>query len=146
MSPLKTIRTNTFKAVLLALMVNYLFFSVGVIKATHLCMGREASVAFFSSEAEKCFCSKFLSKEKDACCDDKQEVIRIDEDQQAVSLFNLQSSDLILLEAFDLNLLSTRCEQNHDNALSTSSRDRPPKLPFYTSYCSFVFYDSDVVS
>lgn len=32
----------------LTLSAIYLLFSVGIIKATHFCMGREASVAYFT--------------------------------------------------------------------------------------------------
>ena len=44
--------TRIGKALVLLLMVVYVLFSVGIIKSTHFCMGREASVQFFTSEAK----------------------------------------------------------------------------------------------
>lgn len=117
----------------------YALFSVGIIKATHFCMGREASVVFFSAEAKKCPCSLF-SGERDGCCDDAHELVKIEDEQQ-----NAPVLSVVLPVWFELEKLYT----SQLVAIATSSArpcfriadPSPPKVPRFKIYCSFVFYD-----
>lgn len=52
----------------------YLLLSVGIVKASHFWMGREASVSCFTAEAERCPCG-LVAGEEDHCCDDNTVVM-----------------------------------------------------------------------
>lgn len=121
---------------------SYLLFSVGVLKATHFCNGREASIAYFTAEAHQCGCS--ISADEDAtCCDDRQDLLRIDDSQTSLSMYQLSPPVLAFLGA----LYRFSCEQirgpvNHRPALKAQP---PPKI-LYKVFCSFVFYgDGSIV-
>lgn len=126
-------------AVLLLLAV-YLLFSVGILKATHFCMGREASVVFFSAEAKKCPCSLYAG-EKDGCCDDEHDLLRIEDEQKVISKMSLPQPvwklERIFTEQF-VALIETETK-----TVSFEDDPLPPKIPLWMANCSLVFYDDD---
>src|SRR5688500_15784674 len=97
MQIISRLRYKYFRVLLLTIAAIYLLFSVGVMKSTHFCMGREASVTFFSAESKKCACSLF-STEKDSCCDDEHEVLRVENDHQHVTAYTIHLPQLYILE------------------------------------------------
>src|SRR5688500_10070657 len=122
----------------------YLLFSVGVVKATHFCMGREASVSFFSTEAKKCPCSLF-AKEKDDCCDDKHDLLRLDDFQKNLPAFSISLPALTLLGGLYDVLSAIAAENPALLRPSGSNAQRPPKILFKI-HCSYVFYDEKSVA
>lgn len=124
---------------MIALVSVYALFSVGIIKATHFCMGREASVVFFSAEAKKCPCSLFL-KEKDHCCDDSHELVKIEGEQKTAPVLSV-----VLPVWFELEKLYTSqlvaADISSAGPVFQVTDPSPPKVPRFKIYCSFVFYD-----
>ncbi len=113
----------------------YLLFSVGIIKATHFCMGREASVAFFTTETEKCPCSLFAGKS--SCCADENDLIRLDNEQKVFSTFNLSGPEWIVLEnLYTGKLLAV--EDDLPSAYYHTNESRPLKIPRWKFNCSLV--------
>jgi hypothetical protein len=94
-------KTDRFKLLTrigtLVLVSVYLLFSIGILKATHFCMGREASVSFFTTESKKCGCSTY-AEEKDHCCHDTQDLLKLDKEQKAISKLSLNVPEWLLLE------------------------------------------------
>ena len=118
----------------------YMFFSVGILKATHFCMGREASVSWFTTEAEKCACSLYAS-EKESCCDDEHELIRIDNDQKIISGSAAPPPEWISLgEIYTVVNCATAITAGQTAKADDSP---PPKVPRWKKLCSLVFYDDD---
>jgi hypothetical protein len=130
---------------LVALISIYSLFSIGIVKATHFCMGREASVAFFSAEAKKCACSIYAG-EKDSCCDDEHELLRIENEQKVVSAFALQLPQWIELGdlLIDTNVVHSKIESPPWDKFNQQSF--PPKIPLWKMQCKMVFYDNGVVA
>jgi hypothetical protein len=116
----------------------YMLFSVGVLKATHYCMGREASIAYFTAEAHQCACSIF-AKDDDFCCDDRQDLLKIDDSQKSLSTYQLSSPALTLLGA----LYHISSSEGTGAPVSTlfALRPQPPPKVLYKVFCSFVFYE-----
>ena len=110
------------KALALVLVSIYILFSVGIIKATHFCMGREASVQFFSSEAKKCPCSLY-AKEKSTCCDDQHELLKIEDEQKVISSVSTPLPVWKIERIFTERLL-TFTVLSHQFDLHTSCRQR----------------------
>jgi hypothetical protein len=131
------------KIAVISLVSVYTLFSVGIIKATHFCMGREASVTFFSSEAKKCPCSLFAS-EQNNCCDDAHELVKIENEQKIIS-----GLSLALPVWFELEKLYTARLVAGDTSLSGSADfvndPSPPRVPLFKIHCSFVFYDGGLM-
>lgn len=121
--------------------VSYTTFSIGVVKATHFCMGREASVALFTTEAQKCACAVFAG-EKDTCCDDVHELIRLDDDQKTISKVNLNEPSYVLLEELELPVVKTSFGKRQGRTVDPGPP--PLKAPLWKIHCSLVFYDSDM--
>ena len=118
----------------------YVLFSVGIIKATHFCMGREASVTYFTSETKKCICSQ-MAEEREGCCDDEQDLLKLEDSQKTFSSFVLSSPYLVLLG--DLYALVPLLKEAQPGAFSAvADESPPPPRILYRIYCSFVFYDS----
>lgn len=126
------------------MMCFYLVLSVGVLKSTHFCMGREASVAFFFADTEKCICEKLSLPDSD-CCDDEHALFRIDNDQKVSTAFAISLPAFIKLEElYSHSLLADAGEQKQASIIPNQS---PPAIPIYKVNCSFVFYDDeDLVS
>jgi hypothetical protein len=134
--------SNTLRVVVIAIASVYLLFSVGILKATHFCMGREVSIVFFSAEAAKCACSSFAPKEK-SCCDDQHDLIRLKDDQRNISSYALSLPHLSLITNhagvfLAAALQSVRLFNDYVNPTDTS----PPKIPLFKIHCSFIFYDN----
>ena len=115
----------------------YLLFSVGIVKATHFCMGTEASVSFFTTEAEKCACG--LSGLEQTCCADERGLLKLHDSQKNLSIFQMD------VPVFDLlGELYTRCFKA-GREVSRAARDASDPPPFQTNlyklYCKYVFYD-----
>lgn len=122
----------------------YTLFSIGVIKATHYCMGREASVSYFTSESRKCACSLF-SAEKESCCEDEHEVVRIEDDHTFFLGFEFSIPELPELDDLYTRQFLAVFVSNKVGFPDTSDAP-PPKIPLYTFHCSLVFYDDEVTA
>lgn len=116
----------------------YLLFSAGVVKATHFCMGREASVRFFTGEPSRCACSSFTSE--DGCCDDEHDLLKVEDSQKHISQFQLNLPVLSLLGEVHSLMAS---DSNHaDRVVEFRHEPRLP-VPLYQVYCTYVLYDHD---
>jgi len=119
----------------------YLVFSVGIVKATHFCMGREASVSYFSSSAQKCPCSLFAKeKEGDHCCHDKHDLLKLRDSQKILSAFQLNLPLWALLGEL-YNFPSQVLYRAPTSFSDISGHNLPPPKILYKIHCSFVFYD-----
>ena len=127
------------KAMALLLVSVYVLFSVGIIKATHFCMGREASVQFFTSEAKKCPCSIY-AKEKNSCCDDEHELLRIDDEQKIISGLSAPIPVWKIERIFTERLLTFTIISSSAEPTEEPSKS-PPKIPIWKANSSYVFYD-----
>ena len=120
----------------------YLVLSIGILKATHFCMGREASVAFFTTESQKCVCSQYMG-EKNSCCDDEQELVKLDSSQKIISVLSLNLPQWMVIEKiYTEQLVAFHTNQNTDRPAFIN--DSPPPVPLFKIYCSFVFYDDEL--
>ena len=132
-------RPNRYNVILIGMMAGvYLLFSVGIVKATHFCMGTEASVSFFTAEAEECACS-LSGLENTSCCSDKQGLLKLEDSQKNLSFFQMSVPVLGLLgkiytRSFDPGKEISRA--------GVDASDPPPLQPtLYQLYCKYVFYD-----
>ncbi|HEY0743722.1 MAG TPA: hypothetical protein VGD40_19785 [Chryseosolibacter sp.] len=136
------------KAIALVLVLVYVLFSVGVIKATHFCMGREASVQFFTAETKKCLCSQYV-EEKNSCCDDEHELIRLDDEQKTISGISAPLPIWKVERIFTERLLTLTIVSQPADAINESAK-APPKVPIWKANRCYVFYndgsDSDLLS
>src|SRR5688572_29144609 len=115
MQLISRLRSKYFKVIFVTLAAIYLLFSIGVMKATHFCMGREASVTFFSGESQKCGCSLFAG-ENDSCCDDEHELLKIKDDQNQTTGYTIQIPQLYILEdLYTERLITSRITQDSDD-------------------------------
>jgi hypothetical protein len=138
----KKLLTVTRKAMALLLVSVYILFSVGIIKATHFCMGREASVAFFTSEAKKCPCSLY-ALEKNSCCDDHHELIKIDDEQKVITAISAALPVWKIERIFTERLLTSILK--HQPSHREMPDKAPPKIAIWKANCSYVFYDDESV-
>jgi hypothetical protein len=148
MQLISRLRSPFFRLILITLAAIYLLFSVGVMKATHFCMGREASTSFFSAESKKCPCS-LLAKEKgkgerDGCCDDSHEVIRLKDDQKVIIGYTIRVPQLYILEDLYTERFIACLFTRDQSSRIPQSNPAPPKIPLFKINCSFVFYDSEI--
>jgi hypothetical protein len=141
------IRQTTAKGILLLLVSAYLLFSIGIIKATHFCMGREASVAFFSSQAKKCPCSIYASaSEKNSCCDDSHELLRLEDEQKVISNFSLAIPRWFVLEKLYTIQLVADVQSEELLKADWTAEHLPPKVPLWKTNCSLLFYDDELIA
>ena len=129
---------------ILVMCILYLLFSVGIIKATHFCMGREASVAYFTAETKKCPCSLF-TEGKDNCCDDVHDLLKLDDSQKTLQSFQLHFPALTFLGDRCKNTLPAAIIASPQFTASSPDWQPPPKV-LYRIHCSFVFYDSESIT
>lgn len=131
--------TTFFSANALVLAALYLVFSIGVIKATHFCMGSEASVAFFTSEAKACACKASPLVIKDDCCHEQYELLKISDFQKKLSVLEVRFPAFTLLSIIYHHIADETASAAFYNALGqgmvTSS------TPLFELFCSFIFYD-----
>jgi len=122
----------------------YLTLTVGVVHATHYCMGRVDSTTLFSSESDKCFCELFAGESDKSCCDDEVSLYKVDDDHAGTSPVSVSP------EFFSMG-------ENHislaPDVLSTTGfsflthHDRPPgkEVPLFIQHCSRILYsDGDL--
>jgi hypothetical protein len=137
------LRSRIFRYTFLLLAAIYLMFSVGVIKVTHFCMGREASVTYFSSEPKNCSCLLDAS-EKNHCCSDKNEVIKIKDEQKTIQAYTIRVPQLYILEDLYTERLITSLAVEKVMQAPDDVDVSPPPVPLFKSHCSFVFYDGEL--
>lgn len=135
----KRLRTLIGKAMALLLVSVYVLFSVGIIKATHFCMGREASVQFFTSETKKCPCSIY-AKEKSSCCDDEHELLRIDDEQKTISNLSAPLPVWKIERIFTERLLAFTIISSTPDEIEVEINPLP-KIPIWKANSSYVFYE-----
>jgi hypothetical protein len=122
----------------LALCGLYLLFSVGIMKATHFCMGREASVAYFTADSKNCGCS-MSSEEGNHCCHDKQELVKLEDSQKTLSTLQLPLPALTFLGVlYDASRRSHAPLVTYFSAYTEHAQ--PPPRVLFKLHCSFVFY------
>ncbi len=126
----------------IAFMCIYLLLSVGVVKTTHYCMGREKSTELFSFEAKKCPCSLFFV-ENDGCCSDKHEVLSINDFQSLSTSLAPILPDFFLIGNIYTNVDTQITEQPITQYIRPDFSP-PPKDSLYQINCSLVFYDDDL--
>ena len=123
----------------------YLLFSVGIIKATHYCMGRKASVTYFTGETKKCPCSLFAN-EKNSCCDDEHDLIRIEDDQQSISAYTLDVPRLFILEDLYIERYIAAFIQQNQIPEEIEVDTSPQSTELFKVHCSFVFYEAELAA
>jgi hypothetical protein len=122
----------------------YLTLTVGVVHATHYCMGRVNSSAFFSFESKKCVCELFASRNDKSCCDDEINLIKI-EDDQSVSTPLSVTPEFFCMGELTFSLVEDGMAQTSPSFFIT--HDKPPgePVPLFVQHCSLIFYgDSDL--
>ena len=127
----------------IAFMCIYLLLSVGVVKTTHYCMGREKSTELFSFQAKKCPCSDLLQGFS-GCCQDKHEILTVDDSQSLTAVFAPISPDFFLIGS-----LYSEGESDQTIAQPITQYIKPdflppPKGPLYKINCSLVLYDDEL--
>ena len=131
-------RTNRFNVILIGMMAAvYLLFSVGIVKATHFCMGREASVSFFTTEAEACACGSAESGM--SCCSDEHGLLKLEDSQKHISF--LQAGIPVLGLLGEIYARNVDAGINAVRAGKDTSDPPPLQTTLYKLYCKFVFYD-----
>ena len=137
------LRYKLFRYTFVSLAAVYITFSVGVMKATHFCMGREASVTYFSSESKKCACSLY-APETNRCCSDKHEVLKIEDEQKTIQAYTIRIPQLYILEDLYTERLITSLTGDNLAKEPIEVDVSPPPIPLFKTHCSFVFYDSEL--
>lgn len=120
----------------------YLLLSVGVVKTTHYCMGRESSSSLFTA-AQECPCSLF-SIEKDSCCDDDSTLIRLGSDQQTALSITINSPDFFILEPIFINSLFSIQTSNRISDYTSFDDPITIRQSLFKLHCSYLFYDGQV--
>jgi hypothetical protein len=117
----------------------YLTLTVGVVHATHYCMGRVDSSAFFSFESRKCACELFASRSDKSCCDDEISLIKI-EDDQSVSAPLTVVPEFFYMGELTFSVLAEKPAQSGISFLIT--HDKPPgdQVPLFVQHCSLILY------
>jgi hypothetical protein len=133
-----------FKATLVVVTAIYLLLSVGIIKSTHYCLGREASVALFTADADGCACDLSFEAEEDECCNDVHEVVRITDDQKVLGEYVIRIPQLYILDdLYTTQLIAQSAEINTTGVCSNEQIAPPPKVPIFKTNCSLVLYDHE---
>jgi hypothetical protein len=122
----------------------YTFFSIGVIKATHFCMGRQASVALFTTQPKECPCSIY-AMEKDSCCDDEHDLIRIENEQKVLSPLTLSLPQWIEFRKLYVTRLVALAVKSDLPWHDQPEHSPRPKVPLWKFHCSIVFYDDQLI-
>jgi hypothetical protein len=123
----------------------YLHLSVGVVKTTHYCMGRESSFSLYSFEGKRCPCSLFLSNlEKKSCCSDSTELLVLDDDQTPLYTLSLNGPDYFFIsELYPVEVIASPELVRIVNEVAV--KEPPPLLkePLYKTLCSYTLYEED---
>jgi hypothetical protein len=139
---IEVINRVVVKGAILLMLSVYLLFSVGILKATHFCMGREASVVYFSAEAVKCPCELY-AEEKGDYCNDEHEILRIKDEQKVISKMSLPLP-VWKLERIYTKQFIVQSDLFDNVPLDSDDSSLPPKIPLWKANCSLVFYDDDL--
>lgn len=83
------------KLLTIALALIYLTFTTGVVISTHFCMGKQAGVSL-SSGAETEDCHKCGMKSVEGCCENKVEILKVEDTHQATPLNDIPFAPLHL--------------------------------------------------
>ena len=127
----------------IAFMCIYLLLSVGVVKTTHYCMGREKSTELFSFQSKKCPCSVYLP-ETDDCCKDETAILSVDDSQSFTATFAPKLPDLFLIgPTFSIEPTIQIIEQSFIQFIALEFSPHP-KEPLYKINCSLVLYEDEL--
>lgn len=105
-------------------------------------MGREKSTKLFTFESKKCGCALFAA-EKEGCCDDKSELIKLQTEQQVAQSFSLAIPELAIIAPLHFELIELH--QYEVGNFYETDFSPPPREPHYKRFCSFRFYDDEDV-
>jgi hypothetical protein len=112
----------------------YLLLSVGVAKSTHFCRGKAKHTSVFSFEAKKCACAKYNPANN--CCDDEQELVKLEDDQAGSQSLVSPFPQFSLIGEIFAPLFST---SKFTSVTSSSTEVRPPpKVPIYQQVRSLI--------
>jgi hypothetical protein len=121
-----------FKLFAIAFTCVYLHLTVGVVKTTHYCLGRESGFSYYSFSVKSCACSAFLSKlEKSPCCSDKTDLIQLDEDQTATVFASLTEPELFELGNLYETIAVSTISKSVFNPEFFNTKAPPLKVPLY---------------
>ena len=101
-------------------------------------MGRENHTSLFSFYTEPCACA-ILAGKLSSCCDNESEILKVDSDQNTVSVTVTNPVQLPLIEIFEIVL--PEVVENPSITNFSNVEQRPPPLDFTIMNCSFIFYD-----
>jgi len=122
----------------------YLTLTVGVVHATHYCMGRVDSTSLFSFESDKCLCELFAAAADQSCCDNEVNLIKIDDDQASSSPVSITPEFFSMWE----NHFSVVPERIAVTGFTfLTNHDKPPgkDVPLFVQHCSLILYsDADL--
>lgn len=128
----------------LSVVALYLLLSIGILQTTHICMGREASVSYFSTEEKKCPCYRLLGEDMD-CCHDEHSLIQLDDDHQLQSVKQLSSPQpYFILALFKLDHAKSDASVKEYSPYIVN-HFLPPKEDLYKIFCSLVFYGDELI-
>jgi hypothetical protein len=126
----------------------YLHLSVGVVKTTHYCMGRESTSVLFTFQPEPCACSLFLSNlEKKSCCHDEAQLLVLDDDQTPTFPLLLSNPELYLIaNLYNTEIASIGIQGSSKTAVLTTVSPPSPKEPIYKVLCSYTLYEVEALA
>lgn len=81
----------------IAFTVIYLFASSGILVGQHLCMDRVKETALFKKVESKCGLSQEMHQQMADCCDDIWSLQKVEDDQQASTVFDSPEANYQLL-------------------------------------------------
>lgn len=97
------------KVVTFLLISVYTFAMAGTTVAMHYCMGEKIGTTLGYDEQNVCeFChmEKHLGEDRNLCCKDENQFVKVDIDQDMYAFINIPQVPVILLSAFFLILIS----------------------------------------
>jgi hypothetical protein len=132
------------KLIAIAFTCVYLTLTVGVVHATHYCMGRVDSTTLFSFESDKCLCELFAAAADRSCCDDEVNLIKIVNDQTGSTPLSI-SPEFFSMWENHFSIAAERIIVNGPTFLT--NHDKPPgkEIPLFVQHCSLILYsDADL--
>jgi hypothetical protein len=103
-------------------------------------MGRALPSSVFSYETKKCFCGDV--KEKDDCCKNQFELVKIENDQSSSQVVDSPSPEFNFIGEIFSEVTIESVVHNQFNEFVADNNQPPPKIPIYQINCSFIFYES----
>jgi hypothetical protein len=127
------------KLIAIAFTCVYLTLTVGVVHATHYCMGRVKSSTLFSFESKKCACARFAAQAENHCCDDEVNLIKIDDDQSLSAKVSLTPEFFIIWE--NHFLFESKKSTGYEYTFTTIDCKPPGReVPLFVRHCSLILY------